>query len=297
MIDDKLKTIVTLDELKSYTNTARALNISQPAVTQHVQALEDYYNIIIFKRIGKNLITTQEGELLIKYAKRLLALNKNLEKELKSSVIDEHILDIGITLTASDYFIPEILTVFKIKYPNMKFTFHTDLVNNIFNRLRLNELDFAIIDGSPDNRSFDSHLLAMDELILIFSNTHKFNNYKEITLDMLKDERLILRNKEANSRMLFENHLTSLSEHINNFNVILEIENNALIRHLVRDNHGISVMPKSVCRNDLITGNLKTLPIKKLNINRGIYLITRKYEEDNEIIKSILKIKSFNHIN
>ena len=77
MIDDKLKTIVTLDELKSYTNTARALNISQPAVTQHVQALEDYYNIIIFKRIGKNLITTQEGELLIKYAKRLLALNKN----------------------------------------------------------------------------------------------------------------------------------------------------------------------------------------------------------------------------
>lgn len=295
MIDDKLKTIVILDELKNFTNTAHACNISQPAVSQHVKALETYYNITIFKRVDKNLITTPEGEILIKHAKKLIALNKNLEKELKSNVIGEYILDIGITLTASDYFIPEILTVFKIKYPKMRFTFHTDLVNNIFNRLRLNELDFAIIDGSPDNRSFDSHLLAIDELILIFSKDHEFNQYESVSIDDLKERRMILRNKEANSRILFENHLSSQSEHINNFNVILEIENNALIRHLVRDNHGISIMPKSVCRDDLINGNLKSIPIKRLNMERGIYLITRKNEKENEIIKSILKIKSFNH--
>ena len=87
MINDKLKTLITLDKEKSYTKTAQLCDITQPAVTQHIQALEQMYNITIFNKNGRTLTTTPEGKILVKNAKRLLAINKNIEKELYSSYI------------------------------------------------------------------------------------------------------------------------------------------------------------------------------------------------------------------
>ena len=82
MLKERLKTLITLNEEKNYTKTAKILNISQPAVSQHIIALENEYRVVIFKRKGKILKTTEEGEILIKNAKRLLAIDKNITKEL-----------------------------------------------------------------------------------------------------------------------------------------------------------------------------------------------------------------------
>lgn len=293
MVSEKLKTLVVLDQEKSYTKTAKICNITQPAVTQHIQALERNYNIIIFNKIGKDLVTTAEGKILIKYAKRLLAINKNIKKELVSSLNSHQILDIGITLTASDYFIPEILNAFKKKFPDTRFNFHTDNVENIFSRLKYSELDFAIIDGSPNYRNFESHLLTMDELILIVPVGHPFTKYNEVVLEMIKKEKLILRHKNANTRILFENFLTNNLESIDNFDVILEVENIALIRHLVRDGHGISIISKSICESDLNKNLIKEVKIKNFKLERGIYLIHQKKAGTDQLIQDILNLELF----
>ena len=143
MLKERLKTLVLLDKEKNYTKTAKLLNISQPAVSQHIKSLEDDYNIIIFKRTGKELKTTKEGEILIKNAKRLLAIDKNIDKELLLSTTSLRKVDIGITLTASGYFIPELLNEFKEKYSEIRYNFHTDISENIFERLKYHELDFG----------------------------------------------------------------------------------------------------------------------------------------------------------
>lgn len=293
MINEKLKTLIILDAEKNYTKTAQLCNLTQPAITQHIKALEEHYNIKIFKRVQGKLVTTPEGQILVRNAKRLIGMNKNIEKEIFSSITNKQSYDIGITLTASYYLIPEILNMIKVKHPGVFINFHTDIIVNIVERLKFLELDFAIVDGEIPPSNLVSHLLTKDELILIVSKDHPFVEYDEVTWDMIKGERLILRHKNANTRDQIENYLISIGDNLNNYQVILEIDNSSLIRRLVRDGHGISFVSKSICVSDLETGALKEIKIQDYHLERGVYLVHQKKSKNRNIIKDILSLSDY----
>jgi len=291
MIDDKLNTLIVLAKEKNYTKTAEICNITQPAVTQHIKALESYYKIKIFKRKGKDLLITNEGEILIKNIKRLMALNHSINKELSFSLTSNKRLDIGITLTAGGYFIPEILTVFKEKFPKMRFNFHTDIAENIYERIKSYELDFAIIDGTPTDDSLESELLIKDELIIIAPKDHPLTEIDNVTIDMLKREKFILRLEKAHTRMAFENYLFNHLDSINNFDVILEIDNTALIKQLIINDHGLSIMSRAICEPNLKQGVIKEIKVENFKIERGIYLVYPEEMKDDLVIANIKKLK------
>lgn len=290
MLKERLKTLVLLDKEKNYTKTAKLLNISQPAVSQHIKSLEDDYGVIIFKRAGKELKTTKEGEILIKNAKRLLAIDKNIDKELLLSTSNLRKVDIGITLTASGYFIPELLNEFKEKYSEIRYNFHTDISENIFERLKYHELDFAIVDGKPNDKSLESYLLATDELIVIAHPNNPLVNHPLIEIDDLIQEKFILRHKAANTRVSFENFLEKHGHTSDELDIILEIDNTSLIKQLIKDGHGISVISKTICELELKYNALVQLNLKDFHISRGIYLVYLKENKNDYIIKNIKEL-------
>ncbi|HHT39906.1 MAG: LysR family transcriptional regulator [Acholeplasmatales bacterium] len=293
MLKERLKTLITLNEEKNYTKTAKILNISQPAVSQHIIALENEYRVVIFKRKGKILKTTEEGEILIKNAKRLLAIDKNITKELLLTKSQLRKLDIGITLTASGYFIPELLNVFKEKFPEIRYNFHTDLAENIYERLKYYELDFAIVDGKPLNNNLECDLLLYDELVLIANPNNPLKAKKEITIEEIKEEKFILRHKNANTRIVFEKFLGKQQLNTDDLDVILEIDNTALIKQLIIDGYGISVISKMLCEEELKNETLIVLPLKDFSLKRGIFLIYLKENIDDYVIKNIKDLITF----
>lgn len=290
MINDKLTTLVVLAELKSYTQTAEVCHLSQPAVSQHIKALEEMYEIKIFRRHGRTLTLTYEGEILVQNAKKLIALNRHIEKELAKNKGGINKLDIGITLTAGNYFIPELLNVFKDKYPDLRFNFHTDLATNLIDRMRINELDFVILDGTPHSNEFKMKLLIKDELIIIGPRNHPLADKNSVTLEELKTEKFILRHEQADTRRAFENYLLNHLDHINNFDIILEIDNTALIKQLIIAGHGISVMSRAICEVNLQVGTLSEIKLKNFQLERGIYLVYPNNLAKSEIIQSILSL-------
>ena len=62
MIDQKLLSLLKVSELKSYTKAAQQLSITQPAVSQHIKALEQELGVRIFERINGQLVVTKQGE-------------------------------------------------------------------------------------------------------------------------------------------------------------------------------------------------------------------------------------------
>lgn len=290
MLKERLKTLIILDKERNYTKTAKLLNISQPAVSQHIKSLEEDYNVIIFKRAGKELKTTKEGEILIKNAKRLLAIDKNIDKELLLATSNLRKVDIGITLTASGYLIPEILKEFKEKYAEIRYNFHTDISEDIFERLKYHDLDFAIVDGKPTDKSLESYLLASDELIIIAHPTNTLVEKAEITIEDLILEKFILRHKEANTRTSFEEFLINHNYSSEDLDIILEIDNTSLIKQLIKDGHGVSIISKSICELELKYNALVQLNLKDFQIKRGIYLVYLKENKNDYIIKNIKEL-------
>lgn len=287
MINDKFKTLVVLAKEKKYTKTAEICNISQPAVTQHIQSLEQFYNIKIFNRKGRDLVLTNDGKILVEAARKMLAINENIKKKLEAGLLHQKRLDIGITLTASNHFIPAILNFLKEKMPEIRYSFHTENVNKIYEKLRFGELDFAVIDGEP-SKEFKSNLLFKDELIFIANINNPINDI--ITLDQLKKEKLILRDAKANTRIVFQNFLLNNFDNIQNFDIVLEVESTSLIKRLVIEGHGISFMSRAICQHLIDQNVLKEIKVKNFHLERGIYLIYNKENKDDIIINNLLRL-------
>ena len=150
---------------------------------------------------------------------------------------------------------------------------YTDTIQNLYTKLGLYELDLAIVEGIlPDSR-YRSVLLDTDYLCLIVAPEHPFAARQSVLLSELKREKLILRPPMAGTRVLFESFLMSHGETISNFNVIMEMDNIAMIKNLVSMNLAVSVIAHSACREELRSGRLAAVPIENANMTREINMV------------------------
>ena len=101
---------------------------------------------------------------------------------------------------------------------------------------------------------------------------------------------MILRLPTSATRNLFEATLTSTNESIDNFNVVLEVDNVATIKELIRKNLGISILPRSVCISDVKKGKLSILPIENLSMMREVNIAYNKDFTRVEILKEMVQL-------
>ena len=112
MVDVKIRTLLTLSELGSYTKTAEALSLTQPAVSHHIKLLEEEFGIHIFVKGKHKLKPTAAGEILINYARRAMALSNGVRQAIEDCQRQIHSLRLGITPTASDIVVPQVLAAY-----------------------------------------------------------------------------------------------------------------------------------------------------------------------------------------
>lgn len=290
MIDVRLETLIKVAELKNFTKAAEELNLTQPCVSHHISSLEEELNITIFNRQKNNLILTNEGEIVLKYAKRFQNLSTKLNQELidyKSNITK---LRIGLTHTSESNIMTEVLAKCVNIMSNLTITINTDTIKNLYDKLENYEIDIAIIEGKNSNNNLNSFMLDTDYLVCAMSNNDPLSKNGVITLNELKKEKLILRLPTSATRILFESTLESINESIDEFNIILEVDNIATIKDLVRKNLGISILPKSACMNEVKKKKMTILPIENLSMIRETNIIYPKNFSHIDILKTITKI-------
>jgi len=100
MVDIKLYTLLAVVELNSYTRAAEQLSLTQPAITQHIKQLEMELGVKLLNRIGNEIKPTNEGNIVIKYARRNIALYERMKQSLIDQQRQIRRLIVGITHTA-----------------------------------------------------------------------------------------------------------------------------------------------------------------------------------------------------
>ena len=274
MIDERLLSLYILSKEKNYTKTANTLNLTQPAISHHIKSLEKEYSQKLIVKKGKNLTLTPAGEILVQYYDKFKSLDVRMNEDITNINSLNKFIDIGITLTAGEYLIPSILNIIIKSIPNISINFHTDNMEKIYKGVKNDVLDFAIIEGQfPKETSINSFLLAEDEMILVTSPSHTFKNMKKINRLLLQKERLILRERKSNTRTLIEEFLNNNGDSISRYNVMLELENINLIKELVSQNYGVSILPRSVCQQEIKKGKLIEVELEDFHIHRGIYIV------------------------
>ncbi len=289
MLDTKLRSLLKVQETGSFTKAAQELSLTQPAVSQHIATLEKELGIVIFERHNNIISITREGELVIRYAKRMLSLYNNLINELSSKKRQITSITVGITHTAESNAIAGALASYASSKENLSIKILTNTVASLYEMLQNYEVDFAIVEGRINAPNLRYLPLDTDSLVLAISPNHRLADSTMVTIDDLKNEKMILRLPTSNTRNLFVSSLETKAMSIDNFNVVLEIDNIATIKDLVRNDFGVSVLAKSACLEEIRKKKLVCLPIQDFEMLREINLVYLKDFRHESILNEIVK--------
>lgn len=296
-MDNKIQTLLTVYETRSFTKAAKKLCLTQPAVSQHIKQLESEFDIKIFVRTDHELKPTPEGEILVKYGLRLQAMYANINRAIMDAKQNKQTITIGLTPTAELNVITSVFfKLFKEK-SSIRIIIITDTLQELEKKLLSYEIDLAIVDGRITDPSLSSILLDNDSLVLVTSSEHPFANKDMINLDELKKEKLIIRLPGSGTRTLFEASLKSANRSIEEFNIIVEVDNVATIKELVQHNLGVSILARSACLEEAKDQRLRIIPVQELSMNREINIVCNKEFEHKDILELIKNIYNTTIVN
>ncbi|MCI2058002.1 MAG: LysR family transcriptional regulator [Oscillibacter sp.] len=289
MLGTKMATLLAVAEQQNFTKAAEAMSLTQPAVSHQIRQLEEELGAPLIIRGRGSLRLTPEGEIAVKYSRRMMALYTNLQSELRDSEKNLTRLRVGVTHTSESNLTAEALAKCSEQNYKLSITIITDTIKNLYDMLENYELDLAIVEGMPSNPAFRSLMLDTDYLVCVLSVNNPMAKHAMVTLEALKAERMILRLPTSATRMLFESTLRSMNDSIDNFNVTLEVDNIATIKDLIRKDMGVSILPRSACMDELRKGKIVALPIENLSMARETRVVYNRDFSHPDILQEITK--------
>lgn len=290
MLDVKLDTLLTVASCKNFTKAAEQLSMTQPAVSHHISMLEKEYNAKLFLRGNGDVKPTPEGEIAIRYARRLKALYETMLSEISNEGQRMAKIRIGITHTSESNTITEILAKYGNLHDNVSIMMITDTIKNLYDMIDAYELDIAIVEGRRVSPNLNYLMLDTDCLVCVLCNENPLAKQSMVTINELKREHMILRLPSSATRQLFEATLMGINETIDDFNVTLEVDNISTIKDLIRKGLGISILPQSACMDELRKGKLTALPIENLSMIREMNIVYHKDFSHIDVLKDIIKL-------
>lgn len=266
-----LKIFLVVCEQDSITKAAEKLYISQPAVSNSVKELEDYYGIKLFDRISKRLILTEAGKRVLEYATHIVSLFDEMESNIHD--LDKMgKLNIGSSMTIGTNFMPNFVRRFKDLFPQTDIRVIIDSSDVIEKKIQRGELDFGLIESVVHLESIISETFMDDELAIICNPTHPFCN-KTVNIKDFIGEPFLLREKGSGARELFDDVLTSQGFSIT---PIWESTNTQALVNAAANGLGISVLPYILIKEELVCGKIGSFKVDGLKFKRKFNIIYHK---------------------
>ncbi|MGI9953154.1 selenium metabolism-associated LysR family transcriptional regulator [Moorellaceae bacterium AZ2] len=284
-----LRTFVTIAEAGSLSETAQRLFLTQPAVTQQVKHLENYFAIQLIERTNRGVTLTEAGEVLHDYARKIVALYDQLEgtmENLRASVSGN--LTIGATSIIGSYAVPCSICLFKEKFPEARLKLKVGNRKQILHDLKEGHVDIALIEGKDLKGPFVKSELATDELVIIAPNKDPWQGRTTISVEEFKQQPIVMREADSGTRKDIEETLRSLNIDPSQLNVVVELANVDSIKAAVEAGVGISIMSRLALRKELYTKALLALQLEGVSFTQKIYLAYYKERVQTKLAKAFV---------
>ncbi|WP_440895473.1 LysR family transcriptional regulator [Amphibacillus sp. Q70] len=268
MLDSKLLTFLTVAQLRNYTKAAAKLNLTQPAVSQHMKKLEEYYDCHLIDIEGKSVTLTAQGEALYNYANFQIANENQLIDQIKKV---ETPIKIGATLSIADYYLPTYLSNY-LSHHNELLSVTVKNTKSIIEMLLNNELYCAFIEGIFDKSIFHYYEFYKTKFLPVARKGHPLEG-QEVEIADIHKYPLILREEGSGTREIYENYLYQNNDSILSAAKIYQISSFGIIKKMLSHSNAISFMYEEVAREEVEKGELCYLNIKNYWIERPLYFI------------------------
>lgn len=271
----QLEIFVKVAELGSFSKAAEALFLTQPTVSEHIRALEEELGIRLLDRLGRGAAPTKAGQLLVGYARRILELRREARQALdqfQGRMSGE--LVVGASTIPGEYVLPALIGRFKEKYPDIAISLLIGDTQRAVDWLLEGRVEVAVAGAQIPHRALQYRELMPDELVLVVSAAHPWHGKKTATLEEVRAEPLIVRERGSGSRHALERALAEVGLDLSAFRVVGEMGSTQAIKQAVKAGVGISLISKRAVVEECQHGILHCVKVKDLRFSRAFYLVT-----------------------
>ena len=285
----RLEIFLKVAELGSFSRAADALFLTQPTVSEHVRALEDELGVQLLDRLGRGTTPTKAGTLLLGYARRLLTLSREARQaieQFQGRVSGELVL--GGSTIPGEYVLPALIGAFRGKYPDVSISLRIGASRQVQEWVEQGHVEIGVVGALPASRTLETRQLMADDLVLVVPPEHAWVARKTVTVEDVKREPLILRERGSGSRETLEQALKEVGLELTAFHVVGEIASTQAVKQAVRAGLGLSFVSRRAVEDECRAGLLACVKVSNLNVSRAFHIVTHRDRSRSPLAQAFL---------
>lgn len=282
MLSTRHRIFLEVATLKSFSKAAQTMYISQPAISKHIKALEDFYQTKLINRYANKIDLTPAGILLFEKLQEVKIMQDQIEFELSSLSKGQQpkgFMRLGASTTIALYVLPQILSGFHKQYPQLEISLLNRNSEIVLEALLNNEINLGIIEKIRNISKVDTLPFLEDEVILVGSKRNKKlkNNYAVSDLTRLP---IALRESGSGTLNAIKQSLESNGLKLKDLNAKVRLGGTEALKNFIIQSDLLGFFPRRSVLSELKNGSLHEIFIDKFHISRSFFFITRKNESN-----------------
>jgi len=283
---DSFKYFYEVANTKSISKAANNSHISQSALSQQIQKLEDSLGEQLLIRSNKGVSLTEQGIIVKKHVETLIKTYNKMLEDLRNLENQNKTIEIDCCWTLSTYALPCTLYKMKKKFPNHNYKITSDFSDDIEENVINDIYDLGFIYGKPRDNSLEYFKAATDDLVLVaFSD---FNIPDEINLKDLLKYPLIMLNDKLDTYDSLNERLNIIGQSCKNLNILFSLDSTESVKSSLLQGHGLAFLPYLSLKAELYNKRLKIVTIKDFLIKYDVYLIYKKTSCESNSVKEFI---------
>jgi len=287
---DYLRTYLEVVKAGSFSEVARKLAISQPAVSFQIQKLEHELGVRLIDRSQRAIILTEAGKRLLHFAESVEEERGHLLHELdrlREEVTGD--LVIAASTIPGEFLLPTILAEFKALHPAVKAQVVVSDSIAVINGVRDSTYDVGFCGIAPEGQDLESFCVAEDEIVLIVFPEHPFAERGEVSLVELEGEPFIFREEASGTQQNVENALSRAGGiNLRNWVPNLVLGTTQAVVSAVEARAGIAFVSNLALKKSLALGLVRQVAVGGLRLSRDFYCIYRKERVVSRLLKEFI---------
>lgn len=273
--------------MKSISKAANNAHISQPALSQQIQRLEEMLGHTLLIRSNKGVELTEPGRIVEKYAKNLIRSYENMLEDLHAIEGNQSTIRIEASSALATYALPCTLYSLQQQFPDYVFNLTSNITDDVEQNVSNDVCDVGFIYGKPEDRNLSYTKVGKDRLVIVAGEGYSIQEDMSFKDLVLYD--LIMLNDNLRAKKLLDQYLNNLGFHSEDFKVALSLDSIESVKSAVIKGYGVSILPYIALKKELYTNQLKVITIPEFRLEYDIYLVYKNQNDTNENVRNFIR--------
>jgi len=267
----RLRLIVALADEGGVTAAARAVGMSQPALSQNLRVIERHYGFSFLMRSGRRTVLTRPGRLVVDYARRILRLVDESERAVGDLLqLRRGRLAIGASTTPGTYLLPRALAEFRARHPDVDLQLKIGDTRDVERWVLAGAVDLGVIGETAERLGLQVTPFRRDELVVVAPTMHPLAAALRLDGETLAAHPLIVREVGSSTREALERGLRAVGQSLN---VQFELGSTEAILQAVAAGLGASVVSELAVAEPVLGRRVRVRRVAGVSLSRYLAVV------------------------